>query len=245
MFTIEERERLRDELVAAAKADGRIIGAALTGSAAASAEDEWSDIDLAFGLAPDADQAEVIADWTDRMYRNHGVVHHTDLARRGTIYRVFLLANTLQIDIAFAPAAEFGAYAPTFKLLFGEAVDQEQAREPAALDLIGMGWLYALHARSSIARGRTWQAEYMISGVRDHVLALACLRHGVPSSQGRGLHLLPAATTEPIAETLVRNLEPDELTRAFRAAVAVLLSEIKQVDQELARRLTGPLQELI
>jgi hypothetical protein len=28
-----------------------------------------------------------------------------------------------------------------------------------------MGWLYALHARSSIARGRVWQAEYMISWV--------------------------------------------------------------------------------
>ena len=34
------------------------------------------------------------------------------------------------------------------------------------------------------------QAEYMISGMRDHVLALACLRHGVPAVQGRGEALL-------------------------------------------------------
>jgi hypothetical protein len=244
MFTIEERQRLRDQLIASAEVDGRITGAALTGSAAADREDEWSDIDLALGLAADADQAEVIADWTDRMYRDHGVVGHTDMTRRGTIYRVFLLANTLQVDIAFAPAAEFGAYAPTFKLLFGEALEQDQAKPPAALDLIGLGWLYALHARSSIARGRTWQAEYMISGIRDQVLALACLRDDLPTAEGRGLHLLPPATTAPVAETLIRSLDPAELTRAFRAAVEVLLTEIDHVDPNLAERLTKTLQEL-
>lgn len=186
----------------------------------------------------------MIADWTEVMYRDHGVVHHTDLARRGTIYRVFLLANTLQVDIAFAPAAEFGATAPTFRLLFGEAVEQEPVGEAAAIDLIGRGWLYALHARSSIARNKVWQAEYMITGVRDHVLALACLRHGVPTSQGRGLHMLPDAITAPIAAALVRSLEPIELTRAFRAAVEVLLIEIEQVDAELSVRLAGPLTQL-
>ncbi|MFC5260767.1 nucleotidyltransferase domain-containing protein [Kribbella qitaiheensis] len=244
MFSVRDREQLRDELVAAAKADSRIGGAALTGSGAAGTEDEWSDIDLAFGLVEGADQGEVIADWTTRMYREHGCVHHMDMARRGTIYRVFLLENTLQVDIAFAPAAEFGAYAPTFRLLFGEAVEQEQAQEPAAIDLASMGWLYALHARSSIARGKAWQAEYMISGVRDQVLALACLRYGVTSSQGRGLHLLPAATTDPITATLVRSLDRDELTRAFRAAIAVLLAETAHVDQGLAKRLKGPLHAL-
>jgi hypothetical protein len=244
MFTIDQRERLRDLLVAAAEADDRITGAALTGSAAADREDEWSDIDLALGLAEDADQAEVIEDWTDRMYRDNGVVGHTDMTRRGTIYRVFLLPNTLQVDIAFAPAAEFGAYAPTFKLLFGEALEQDQAQPPAALDLIGLGWLYALHARSSIARGKTWQAEYMISGIRDQVLALACLRHGVATAEGRGLHLLPPATTQPVEGTLVRSLAPDELTRAFRTAVEVLLTEIDHVDPKLAERLTKTLRAL-
>ena len=56
MFSVRDREQLRDELVAAAKADSRISGAALTGSGAVGAEDEWSDIDLAFGLVEGADQ---------------------------------------------------------------------------------------------------------------------------------------------------------------------------------------------
>ncbi|WP_197683445.1 hypothetical protein [Jiangella alkaliphila] len=47
MFTRDERTALRDALVAAARADDRIDGAALTGSAARDAEDGWSDIHLA------------------------------------------------------------------------------------------------------------------------------------------------------------------------------------------------------
>jgi predicted nucleotidyltransferase len=178
MFGIEERERLKDVLISAAQLDEQISAAALTGSAASGTQDRWSDIDLALGLVREADLALVLADWTEAMYRDHGAVHHTDLRRGGTIYRVFLLANTLQVDIAFSPAEEFGATGPSFRLIFGTAQEQKQAREPAAVDLVGMGWLYALHARSSIARGKVWQAEYMISGLRDHVLALACLRRG-------------------------------------------------------------------
>ena len=244
MFTVEGRERLRAALVSAAGADERITGAALTGSAALGAEDRWSDIDLAFGVAAEADLGQVIADWTGLMYTGHGAVHHLDIVSRRTVYRVFLLASTLQVDLAFAPAADFGATAPTFRLLFGTAVQQPPSAAPGAADLVGMGWLYALHARSSLARGRVWQAEYMISGVRDHVLALACLRHGVPAVQGRGMDKLPPAATAAIAGALVRSLAVSELGRAFRVATEGLIAETGQVDADLADRLAGTLREL-
>ncbi|GAA4034407.1 hypothetical protein GCM10022247_69480 [Allokutzneria multivorans] len=242
MFTVEERDRLRDSLIEAARADARIIGAALTGSASVGAEDQWSDVDLAFGVS--GDQREVLADWSELMYREHGAVHHTDVRFRSTIYRVFLLDNTLQVDIAFAPAEEFGALAPTFRLVFGEAREQPQSAPADPVSLVGMGWLYALHARSSIQRGRVWQAEYMISGVRDHALALACLRHGLPASQGRGMDRLPGTVTEVVTGALVRSLEISELWRAFGVATDALLIEVELVDAALAERIAGPLERL-
>lgn len=245
MFRPEEREGLRDALVSVARTDGRITGAALTGSAAMGTEDRWSDIDLAFSIVDDVELGEVIADWTDRMYQEHGAIHHMDVTRRATVYRVFLLASTLQVDLAFSPAAEFGAIASsTFRLLFGTAKEQPLAAAPSASQLIGLGWLHALHARSSIARGRVWQAEYMISGVRDHVLALACLRHGVPASQGRGMDRLPPEVTAVITGALVCSLDTAELRRAFRVASGALLVETGHVDPALASRLARPLGEL-
>jgi hypothetical protein len=245
MFTPAERDELRTALIVAARADERITGAALTGSAAVGNEDRWSDIDLAFGFAAGTDLGAAIADWTAVMYSDHGAVGQVDIISGAVTYRVFLLASTLQVDLAFAPAADFGAVAPTFRLLFGTAVQRPQSAPPAATELIGLAWLYGLHARSSIARGRGGQAEYMISGVRDYVLALACLRHGVPAVQGRGLHLLPADVTGPLAGALVRSVDAAELTRAFGVITEALVIEIRYVDAALAGRLAGPLRELV
>ena len=70
-----------------------------------------------------------------------------------------------------------------------------------------MGWLYALHIRSSLARDRRWQAVHMLDGLRNQVVALACLRFGLPHHQGRGVYDLPPEETELLADTLVVSLE--------------------------------------
>ncbi len=244
MFTTEERERLREELVAAAKADERLSGVAITGSAAKGALDRWSDIDLAFGVADPARLREALGDWSDRMHAEHRAVHHFDVTRGSWVYRVFLLQSTLQVDLAFAPAAEFGALSPTFRLLSGTSVNLPQGPPPVVGEMIGLGWLYALHSRSCIERGKVWQAEYMISAVRDQALALAALRHGLPVAQGRGFDGLSDDVKSTFEDALVRSLGVDELRRAFRTAANCLLNEIRHADPTLAGRLESPLTEL-
>jgi hypothetical protein len=166
------------------------------------------------------------------------------MSSAGALFRVFLLRNTLQVDLAFWPESQFGAIAPTFRLVSGSARERPTPPAPSVEPLIGMAWLYALHARSSIARGKVWQAEYVISGVRDHVLALACVRHGVPAVQGRGMDLLPREVTAPMAGALVRSLDVAELRRAFASACELLLVEIDAVDASLGERLSAPIREL-
>jgi hypothetical protein len=242
VFTIDTREGLRSELIKAASSDPRISGVALTGSASVGKEDRWSDIDLAFGVH--AELAQVLGEFTDRMYDRHEAIHHMDVQSGSWIYRVFLLADTLQVDLAFAPQSDFGAHGPTFKLISGTAIPDRPVPVGSARDLIDWAWLYALHARSSIARGKAWQAEYMISGMRDRVLALACLRHKLPAVEGRGMDQLPSDVTRPLEAALVRSLGADDLVSAFRATTEGLLAEIKEVDPLLAQRLRDVLLNL-
>lgn len=237
MFTPEERARRRSGLLRFAASDQRISGAAVTGSAAAECEDRWSDIDLAFGVVDAAELPNVLADWTKHMYDRHLAVHHLDIMSGAWVYRVFLLPGTLQVDLAFVSAAEFRALSPAFRLMFGKANEPRHVPPPAPVDIIGLAWLYAVHARTCIARQKLWQAEYMIRGVRDHALALACIRHDLPAAHGRGLDQLPAEATAPFDASLVRQLDTTELSRAFRVVVSGLLSEIQRADEELAARL--------
>src|SRR5438093_8595958 len=137
MFTAENRERIRSELLEAARSDTRLTGGAVTGSAVAGREDRWSDIDLGFGVGDGAKIPEVLSAWTSLMYNRYEALHHVDVTAGAWIYRVFLLASTLQIDLAFAPAPEFGARAPTFRLVFGRAAELPHVAPPAAESLIG------------------------------------------------------------------------------------------------------------
>jgi hypothetical protein len=89
--------------------------------------------DLALGIANVAALGRVVADWTDRMYQAHEAVHHVDVVHERILYRVFLLASTLQVDLAFWPAAEFSATGPTFRLLFGTANERPCDRRPSPL----------------------------------------------------------------------------------------------------------------
>ena len=244
MFTPDERDRLREQIIAAARADSRITGAALTGSSALGNQDEWSDIDLFFGVADPGQLPGALQAMTDVMYREHGALHHFDVIAGPATYRVFLLANTLQVDLAFTPATSFGAAAPSFKLLYGEPVERPHVTAPPAMSLLDYGWLYAIHARSCIARGKVWQAEYMIHSVRDQAMAAACVRHGLPAREGRGVDRLPAEERGLFEAALVRSLERPELRRAMKAAIECLVKEIEHADREVARRIGPALSEL-
>ncbi len=244
LFTPEERGQLRSGLLEYAASDRRISGAAITGSAAGNGEDRWSDIDLAFGVVDTAELPNILSDWTARMYDQHLALHHVDVKSGAWIYRVFLLPSTLQVDLAFVSGTEFRALAPTFRLISGKANEPRHAPPPPPLDIIGLGWLYALHARSCIARQKLWQAEYMISGMRDHVLALACIRHGLSSAHGRGMDELPSQVTGNLESSLVRRLDIAELLRAFRVVMDGFFSEIKSADAELAVLLQDALAHL-
>jgi hypothetical protein len=100
-----------------------------------------------------------------------------------------------------------------------------------------MAWLHALHVRSALARGRHWQAVHMLDGMRDQVVALACLRHALPPAQGRGVDRLPRTFTDRLAGARAADARPEELRRAFAATSRMLLDELAQSAPELAARL--------
>ncbi len=244
MFTPEYRAQLRSGLLEFAAGDKRLSGAAITGSAAQGREDRWSDIDLAFGIADPQNVDAVLSDFTALMYKRHAALHHHDVRAGAWIYRVFFLPGTLQVDLAFVHQASFRPAGPAFRLVFGEAHRIEAFPKPAARDVMGLAWLHALHARTSIVRGKFWQAEYMIGAVRNYGMTLACLRHDLPAAHGRGMDLLRAELTAGWRGSLVRELSSEELWRCLGVVVEALVSEIREADPDLAGRIADEVLKL-
>jgi predicted nucleotidyltransferase len=242
VFSEADRDRVREHLVEAAHADPRIAAAAIVGSAAAGRADEWSDIDLVLRLTPGLAPADVLDAWTERLYDRHDAVSHFDLWSGPALYRVFLLASSLQVDISFWPFETFVARG-AFQLLFGEA--DGTPTETSSPDPVGLAWVYALHARTSIVRDRPLQALYWLNGLRDQIGTLACLRHGLPEKEGRGVDQLPAELKRQLADTIVRTLDPAELVRALTLLIDALITELSEIDGHTADRLEPVLLELV
>jgi len=244
VFSVDERDRVRERVLELARGDARVVAGAVVGSLAHGGGDRWSDLDLTFAITEGTSVSDVLGDWTERLEDELDAVHLFDLPSGATIYRVFLLPDCLQVDISFTPADAFGPGGPSWRLLFGSAVDRPFPSPPQAAELLGYAVHHARAARVSIERGRLWQAEYWISALRDYALSLACRRRGLPARYGRGFDDLPADVLGRSAGAIVRSLERDELLRALAAAVETLFDETPEVE-ELAAKVEPQLRILL
>lgn len=257
MFTVEQRDALREHVLQLAEEDERVVAGAAVGSLAVDGGDRFSDLDLTFGIADDVPVTEVLDDWKRTLIGERDAVHLADLESGPTTYRVFLLPDALQFDLSMTPAAQFRPAGPRFRLLFGEtAPDDSEISTPrvagnlfiptpsVANDVFGWGVIYALHGRACIERGRVWQAEHSVGAVRDHALSLACLRQGLPAVQARGYDDLPAETLARFEHAHVGALEPGPLRAALAASVLALMREGAEARLPLAVAVAERLAEL-
>jgi hypothetical protein len=242
VFTVEQRNALRERMLHLAEEDERVVAGAAVGSLAVGSGDRFSDLDLTFGIADGLPVADVLDGWTRTLTEELDAVQLADLEAGPTIYRVFLLPDALQFDLSMTSATEFRPAGPRFQLLFGKTAAEEsevRRRSPGGLfiptpsvagDIFGWGVIYALHTRACIERGRVWQAEHYIDAVRDHALSLACFHRGLPAVQARGYDELPPETLTGFDGTHVGSVEPDALRRALAASVLALLDEGAEAD---------------
>lgn len=243
MFSINDRDRIRDRVLQMAASDARIFAGAVVGSLALDEGDRWSDLDLTFAVAEDVSMYDVLEDWSRSLTAEFEAAHLFDLPSGPSIYRVFLLPGCLQFDLSFTPVSKFGATGPKFKLLFGTSVEKPFPKIPSANELFGYAVHHALRARFCIERGRFWQAEYWISGVRDYALSLACLRRGLSTANGRGFDALPNDVSDMFKDALVTSLKREELMHALGVVIDGLLHDREGVE-ELAAKVEAQLREL-
>ena len=84
----------------------------------------------------------------------------------------------------------------------------------------------------------------MLDGIRDQLIALKCLRHGLNPYQGRGVDQLPRDEIEALKSTRAREVDAPALRRALVASLDALLAEAQEHDSGLATSLREPIDLL-
>ena len=79
MFTLEQRDALRERVLKLAEEDERVVAGAVVGSFAVDSADRFSDVDLTFGIADHAQVADVLDDWTHTLTDELDAVRLADL----------------------------------------------------------------------------------------------------------------------------------------------------------------------
>lgn len=245
MYSEAERSDIRRRLVDHARIDSNVTGAALAGSAARDSQDRWSDIDWVLQLHPDADEQVVVADWSRAIADSFGVADTLDAFADGVRYRVFFLRSSLQIDISFWPHDEFRATGPAFRMLYGTPAPATEPPPPDAGTAIGMGWLYAIHARSAVARGRVWQAAMMLDELRNSLITLMCVRSGLNPGHGREVDQLPAEDRATLDNAHASQVNAETLDASRVLMTQHFLDEIANHDRDRYERLREPFAQLV
>jgi hypothetical protein len=84
----------------------------------------------------------------------------------------------------------------------------------------------------------------MLRNMRSQVLALACLRQRLPTRDGRGFDDLPDETSRAFEDCYPTSIHAEELHRALRSTMAVLLTEIRRRNHDLALNIESVLLEI-
>src|SRR6187401_2151028 len=101
MFTVEQRDALRERVVRLGQEDERVVAGDAVGSlAVVGGGHRFSDVDLTFAVADEVPILEVLDDWARTLADEFDAVQLVDLERGPTTYRVFLLRDLLQLDLS-------------------------------------------------------------------------------------------------------------------------------------------------
>lgn len=243
MFTISFRNEVREKIITKAKTDGRIVSAAVVGSYAKGKVDQWSDIDLTFGVDEAFTITSLLDSWTDYVTQEFSGVVLLDVQRGKTIYRVFVLPGCLQLDLSFSPAKEFGAIGQHFLLLYGQQYEKSQPPPPQSSEIFGWIIHHILRARFCVERKRLWQAEFWISEARNYALKLACISRGLNTDYGRGFDDLPDDILDLFKNSFVTNLDRKEILKVINNIIESLPKISEEVSQ-LTKNVSDTLSEI-
>lgn len=255
MYTPEERQAVLDRLLAELAKDARIAGVLIVGSGAVGFKDALSDLDIVVVVTDEDGVKTTWSEWRERIAGLFPTVGYFESIRGPNIFlHGFLLANFLEIDISFQHFNDLVARRAHWRVAFDRSDrietilrtswDNRRPPDPQEtyLKYLSSIWYYVSVVTKCVQRGQVWRAIYELETIRTRAVELAGLRLGVEAQDYHDADRLPPEVLTTFEAALVRTVEPGEVRRALRAAVACFFREARALDAQFGLDAVGDLE---
>lgn len=170
MFTEKYRESVRNEIINQVRTDPQIFSAASIGSYARNEVDQYSDIDLTFGMAESLEVNSKLNEYKGYIKKAFRGEFLFQLKQDFTLYGVFILPGCLQVDLSFTPQNEFGPKAYPFNIIFGTHTG-EKSKSPhdPILEKFGLIVHHILRTKVCMERGQLEKSRHWLKEANKHM----------------------------------------------------------------------------
>jgi predicted nucleotidyltransferase len=235
LFTEHDRFEVSRKLINLLKADNRIEGIVLVGSAAVGYFDEFSDIDLVAVVNLQHSTQEVFEYWKQTIQKVLTPVNYFEVEyNKNNFLAGFLLPGCLEVDFGVVSLNELIAKKERWKVIHDrtgiietrlqKSWGERKIEDPLLIGLqLSSVWHYIIQAVVSIQRNQLWRAKHNLEEVRNRGLRLAGLRHGLVVSHFREIDRLPQDVKEKFEQSIPPVLTAQEIMTSLKATTNCFL----------------------
>ncbi|TDQ41160.1 nucleotidyltransferase domain-containing protein [Aureibacillus halotolerans] len=243
MFTESERAHTLSAYVAFAKEIDAVLGIALVGSGARGFRDSYSDIDL-LTVVKEPDDVSKVQPIVNRYFKQtqHIQFQKTYTHEEDIWVTCYLFGNHLGVDLGLWSLKKLRATKPHWRILFDRddilsarlTATAPQKLSPSMTTFIdealSMCWQFFRNAAVSIQRKDVIKARHDMDVLRQHVIDIICLSHGIQHDNNKVINTINDPLVKALKNTYETSFDKKGLSHALRSLETVYFACISSAD---------------
>lgn len=252
MYTVDEREDIKNRLISLFRRLPGIAGVILVGSGAEGFKDEYSDVDFCIVTeAPVEALLEIMKKCSAAIHSEFPVMKFQEMPERQL--QIYFLQSFLEIDIGYVELSKLEAVRKRWKVCFDHTGQLDRIMQESwdrirkyhgkktnvdvdqiYRDYYNTIWHSIQHAVTSIKRGQLWRSSYEINYIRDAAIELRGYKLSLETKCFRSVDEFDDVFLRKLSKCHIGEMREKELFRALYEAVVLFFDEIAEVAVEYA-----------
>jgi len=251
LFSAEERELAKTQIIEYAKIYENILSAVLVGSGSVEFTDDASDIDLYIIVNDKENILDAMKHMKECIEQQYHPLFFKQMNARGL--QIYLLQNYLEIDIGYAAINEAEADNERFKVMFDKnnvtrlmnesCQKNSEATQAMAFDTVVLNkytdyaettWHYLFHSAVAVKRKQYWRCMAEMDIVRNRIIELKGYKYSLETKRWRDVDKFPKEEITDIRKTLVTKFTQKALLQNLLSLTNFVYDELELYPSNIA-----------